>query len=101
MTITLTDHERAFADTLEGRAYVARAERDHRIRETHKGQFARPWTDAMHAEAVRRGSVTAARSAVARQVNDAAPGNDLEVLRAAQATAAAMRKQRLRDGWRG
>jgi hypothetical protein len=81
--IMLTDAEQAFADSPAGQNAIAFARESHRLREAHRGDRARPWTDADEATAIRTVSTRAARASVGT-VADAA---NLPVLRA-QAEAA-------------
>lgn len=50
---TFSDTERRFADSAEGQAAIAYERNKHALSEAHKGADARPWTDAMEADAIR------------------------------------------------
>jgi hypothetical protein len=65
--MNLTDAEQQFADSLEGRACVAKARYQHEARERHRGADARTFTDAMERQAIRDGLAKQARQAVAAE----------------------------------
>lgn len=95
--ITLKDHERAFADTLQGQAFVDGARRRHETSQAHRGAAAKPWTDQMAADAVQAGAELQARCSLSQRVADNAAPADLSTAKAALETAMAMRKQELVD----
>jgi hypothetical protein len=98
--VSLSDAERTFADSVEGRAAIAYERYKHRLSDAHRGANARPWNDAMQAEAVRK--------LTAQQVSDrtqaAATLADFQrrapAEQAASDTAYNQMVDRLHNGWR-
>ena len=99
--IQLTDHERAFAASPQGASLLGLAERQHRLREDHRGANAIPWTDASKAAAIRHLAKVHARSDLSAAAANAACADSRAALETAAKLAREQRMDRLRNAHRG
>lgn len=99
MQINLTDAERTFADSPEGRHAIAKAANEHHLREAHKGSGAQPWTDAMADNAARVAAAAAARSTLAFAASAGPNAQALADARVLRDSAAVARTEAMRTAY--
>jgi len=100
MSMLLEDNERRFADSEAGQAALAQLQRQHAVREAHRGPDARPWTDGMAAAAIRQFAAASTRISDTAEALQPCFVADRVAENAARIRDQGERRERLRLGWR-